>query len=61
MLSRGESCWLGIHIVRPDSRQKASYCAEASQNPAMLQEKDRLLGVLRLSGSPLFSVSKPVA
>lgn len=27
MLDRGESCWLGIHIVRPGSRQKASYCA----------------------------------
>lgn len=27
MLGRGESCWLGIHIVRPGSGQKASCCA----------------------------------
>lgn len=26
-MSRGESYWLGIHIVRPGSGQKASYCA----------------------------------
>lgn len=62
MLGRGESCWLGIHIVRPGSGQKASYCA--GRRPRTLRcckENIDFGGVLRLSGSLLFSISKPVA
>lgn len=55
MRSRGESCWLGIHIVRPGSGQKASYCA--GRLPGTLgRSLQGLLGVLRRNGS-LFNVT----
>lgn len=47
MRSRGGSCWLGIHIVRPGSGQKASYCA--GRLLGTLRRCKGCLGVLRLN------------